>query len=468
MRIARAIAGVGLVVVPIGCTSLLGDFTQSNGKGPESDASTTDAPGSSPEATTADTMQLGAMDAGDGEASVALRQLTCDPITSPTTLAGYPVGDSGSPVQHIFVEGTSSNEARIIAAVGGPNINNEIDIYSVQDHGSVSGHSTIAGVGIANEHAVSGTMTILAQNYMTSQEVLYQLPESQEQYDASGPPTDVFSFPPGQGNNGGNQNNTFVQIEPNDFYVLASYPDKTSNYDLAFWRNGVWTTLAKQMTQYGLNDPLLPTSNAVYFFGSAGSGGGPTALNEYTLPLSAPDSGTASLTTRVVTDTSDPAAVIGGTLTSSGSYSLAFAEIPGQTIQVRLGSVAASDLPTFSLSSLPALPFGGGIDQLPFNNGGARWIADGAYFAMLGGGGTGGPNTDTGLNFYVATLDGQWLINIGGNGKNLLSGQTILNSAFDLQQAFSSALLGFHIAWEQLSSDSTSYVIYYAQLNCHT
>ena len=83
---------------------------------------------------------------------------------------------------------------------------------------------------------------------------------------------------------------------------------------------------------------------------------------------------------------------------------------------------------------------GGFFDTTPFcghNGPGARWLSNGDL-GMLGTGGTGG-GTYTGLNFYVATPDGQWLVTTAGTGQNILAGQTVYGSAFDLASAITTS-----------------------------
>jgi hypothetical protein len=123
------------------------------------------------------------------------------------------------------------------------------------------------------------------------------------------------------------------------------------------------------------------------------------------------------------------------------------------------------------VDDLPSLAFdvesdAGFFDTTPFNghNGnGGRWLSNGDL-GLLGSGGTGGGNY-TGLNFYVATPNGQWLVETAGTGKNVLPGQTILGSAFDLSSSVSDIVLQFDMAWIEEMADG-SYALFFNLLKC--
>ncbi len=83
---------------------------------------------------------------------------------------------------------------------------------------------------------------------------------------------------------------------------------------------------------------------------------------------------------------------------------------------------------------------------------------------MRGAGGA-DVGTYTGLNFYVGTADGQWLIEIGGSGNNLLPGHTIFASGFDLAQDVKAILRKYDVAWVE-KDPSGAYSLYFNTLVC--
>jgi hypothetical protein len=93
---------------------------------------------------------------------------------------------------------------------------------------------------------------------------------------------------------------------------------------------------------------------------------------------------------------------------------------------------------------------------------------NGQEFGAIGTGGTGSNSgSSTGLNFYVGTAGGQWLIEVAGTGNNLLAGHTIYGSAFDLAQDFTAIVRKYDVAWVEKDA-SGAYVLYFNVLVCGT
>ncbi|MGH7440163.1 MAG: hypothetical protein ACRENE_31105, partial [Polyangiaceae bacterium] len=132
----------------------------------------------------------------------------------------------------------------------------------------------------------------------------------------------------------------------------------------------------------------------------------------------------------------------------------------------------------FHAGDLPSLPFNvqsdaGFFDTTPFGGGnglGARWMtttSNGQEFGAIGTGGTGGSasGSSTGLNFYVGTAGGQWLVEVAGSGNNLLAGRTIYGSAFDLAQDVTALLRKYDVVWIEKDASGT-YSLYFNVLVC--
>jgi len=164
-------------------------------------------------------------------------------------------------------------------------------------------------------------------------------------------------------------------------------------------------------------------------------------------------------------------------LNPSGGYSLAFFELgSAQLVDMRVGTVTEANIGSFHMADLPVLQFdvqsdGGLFDTTPFGGGNgvsARWMhtSMGQEFGTIGSGGTGGAVTSsTGLNFYVGTSSGQWLIETAGSGNNLLPGRTAYAASFDLSLAVADLVRKYDLAWVEKNSDG-SYSVFFNVLTC--
>jgi hypothetical protein len=502
MRLAFAVSSASLAVFLAGCTSLLGDFEtggpdaagDDGAPGPSTDASDASSDGSTGDST----MQGsdGASQDGPGpsdaqpEADAApLQRLTCDQWQKANDLlvARLFASDSGGgggnniPFNQIAVEHIPGmNAARLVVATNGSP--SATTVYTVQES---SGSNTVNAIALPNTGAraelkTSNAVTFLVQQFSgSSTYLLYSIADSDPGNNAASLSTPVATLTalpnqPTSGGGGGNFEMTYIEMAANSYYLLATYAATGGQFDLSSWltpSQTSWQVVQAATQQLNIGAPLVRDgTNAYGFFGPPGSGGGgPTSLFQYTFPTN----GASAPTSRSIIPSTATAATMATSLRADGSYSLAFVELAGaQSATVHAGSVPRANINSFMVDDLPALTFdvktdGGLFDTTPFsghNGPGARWLSNGDL-GMLGTGGTGG-GTYTGLNFYVATPTGQWLVATAGTGQNVLAGQTIQGSAFDLANAINDIVLQFDMAWVVQLTDG-SYGLYFNQLNCH-
>ncbi len=505
MRLAFAVSSASAALLLVGCTSLLGDFETGGadavgddgapGPSPDGSDASSDAPASDSTMQGADGASqdgLGASDASqpDGEASAPLQRLTCDQWQKPNDLlvARLFPSDSGGgggnniPFSQMAIEHIPGMSAARIVVATNTSSSSTTMVYTVQES---SGQNTVNALSLPNsgmraELKTSNAVTFLVQSYSgSSTYLLYSIADSDPGTSASSLSTPVATLSPlpnmpTSGGGGGNFQMTYIEMAANSYYLLATYAATGGQYDLTSWltpSQTSWQVAQASTQQLNINSPLVRDgSNAYGFFGPPGSGnGGPTSLFQYTFPTS----GASAPTTRSIIPATATAGTMATSLRADGSYSLAFVELAGaQSATLHAGSVPKASINSFMVDDLPPLSFdvrtdGGFFDTTPFsghNGPGARWLSNGDL-GMLGTGGTGG-GTYTGLNFYVATPTGQWLVTTAGTGQNILAGQTIQGSAFDLASAISDIVLQFDMTWVTQLTDG-SYGLYFNQLNCH-
>jgi hypothetical protein len=334
---------------------------------------------------------------------------------------------------------------------------------------------TIPNFNIQAVQKLSSSMVCLAQDNTTNTYGYYSIADGDPGTNVSavlGPQSTVGALPGGGG--GGDQQFQFVSLSGGStFYALASY-QTGSTYQTAAWLPGAssWNTVMSSSQSFQVNGSLVPDGTNVYgFFAPPGSGGGgPSAMNQYTFPV---NSTLGPGSRSILGNPSETAANAAVGVAADGSYELAFVELSGaQSASVKVGDVAEANINTFTLDSLASLQFdvqsdAGFFDTTPFGGGsgsGSHWLSNGD-FAALGTGGTGNGSGYTGLNFYVGTASGQWIIETAGTGKNILAGQSILGQAFDLSQAVNDILLKFDVAWIVQEADG-GYALYFNILDC--
>jgi hypothetical protein len=496
MRRLSVLVVLAAVAGPFGCTSLLGDFSSGTAggpgdgsPGPTPDGSSDDAAGDATtppsDGTGGDGLAQGDAPPAEAEAAAPLQLLTCDQWQNPQPTVVVRLfapdgsgggGNNGSPFNQFFVEHVpSTNTARIVVATGGPG--SATSVYTVSEQGGGSPHVlSLPNTGLAGEQKTTGAVTFLVNQYAGGGYAYYSIADADPGNGTLAAPLLTVSNVPNQATGGGGGNNfqmEFVEMGVGSFYALSSYTASGGGYNLVSWlsNQSAWQTLIAAGQQITLGSPLIHNGASVYgFFGPPGGGGnGPTQLSEYTFDTAVP--GIPS--PRSVIAAGSTAAAIAAASGPGGSYSLGFVELSGaQSALVHAGNVAASKITTFMVEDLPSLSFdvqsdGGFFDTTPFNghNGsGARWMSNGDL-GLLGGGGT-GSGSYTGLNFYVATPNGQWLVETAGTGKNVLAGHTISGSAFDLASSAGGLLLQFDLAWVEQETDG-SYALNFNELNCH-
>lgn len=430
---------------------------------------------------------VGAADGSDGPPP--LHELTCNSWenANPTLVMKlYPPeggmsgggGGSSMPFNNVTVEhlSTSNGEARLMISTNTPG--SGLAIATVGESGGAETVIT-SNMGVYSIYKTSTDIEFLASDDSASGTWGYYAVED------SDPGTSPTSIIGPAAMNGGppafggtmmtdDINAQFLPLSPSGYYTLASYSNGTQ-YQAAAWLPSAaqWNVVISPSSQgLQLNSPLVQDGTNVYGFypppGSTG-GGGPGPLDQYTFPTNS-DLGPASR--NILSNANEAALTLAVGTASDGSFQLAFVDLPtAQSAVVKLGDVPQSQIDTFLVDDLASLQFnvqsdGGIFDTTPFGGRGnpARWLSNGDL-GVLGTGGTGGSTTSTGLNFYVGTPDGQWLVETAGSGSNILAGQTILASGFDLSQAVTSILLKFDLAWVVQEADG-GYALYFNVLSC--
>jgi hypothetical protein len=484
MRGSTLASAIALVLFA-GCSSLLGDFGQGGPLPSEGgiDAKVhKDAPGGT-EAHRSDAGNDARPDAPhDAPTDGPPRLLACKSWknATPTLLdkiAAFDSGSNNSPIHRIYVEHIGAlSAARVVASENLPS-GSDTTIYTVDEGGGSSFRSvTFASTNVAAEAKTTGATTVLLQEYMTDQYVYYSLADTDMGMDDAAALTPVATngSPPSVGD--GNFGAAFVEMMPSQFYTLASYAATTpGQFEVAWWlppTTSAWGVLTTT-GELQLNSSLVPagTGGDVYGFYvplAGGSSMGPGPISQFTFNM-----GTAPKT-RSVTAAGETGSTISTAVSGTGDFELAFVTIATSgsiTAAVRAGLVSSTKVDSFMIDDLPSLSFkpggdAGFFDTTPFGGDdgpGGRWLSNGA-FAIMGAGGTGGTGY-TGLNFYVGNTNAQWIIETAGTGQNVLAGQTIGVSAFDLQQVVGDILYTFDVAWaEQALDGSTS--LYFNQLTC--
>jgi hypothetical protein len=497
LRLFSGVVVLAAAMAPAGCTAVLGDFTSSPGddgaggdgsvssSGGSSGGGPSDGSGSSSGGGDA-TMPGdggpppdGAVDAGP------LHELTCNTWdqTTPTLVLKIfaPEGGSsgggnnnGIPIYDFLIEHIPGmNAARMLVET-----NSGGSIVTLSESG---GPATVLPIGlnVQAERKTAMGMTLLAQDNTNNTYGYYTIADDDPATASSaivGPQGPTVGALPSTGSGGVNNTQMdFVPLPDAGYYALASY-QTAGSYQAASWLPGAatWNVVipAGGNFQIGGSSLLVDGTDAYGFYAPPGSGGGaPAALEQYTFPTTSP-LGPASRSILAASETAATGAVAPG---PNGSYSLAFIELGGaQTASLRLGNVPEANIHTFMVDDLASLDFnlqsdGGFFDTTPFggtNGSMARWLSNGDLGALGGGGTGGGAGSSTGLNFYVATPSGQWLVETGGSGKNILPGQVVLGSAFDLAQAVNEILLKFDIAWVVQEADG-GYALYFNVLDCN-
>jgi hypothetical protein len=507
MRLAFALSAATVMIATFGCSSILGDFSSGSSPGgsegggdiepnSSSDASVDDSPRGSLDAPTGGDSTTTSSDGATpdalaptdaSEAAAPLEVLACNAWqnASPTLVAQiFPSDSSGGggnsqgPFNQLYLEHIPGmNAARIVVGTNTSSANTIV--YTVPESGSNGiGMLMLPNTNLQAELKTSTAVTFLVQQFMNNEYAYFSIADTDPgNMDSSvaNPQASIGSSLPDQPttNGGGNFQMSFVEMGVGSYYTLATYAASGGQYDLAWWLTTgepAWQVNLGPGQQLGLGSPLVRDGTLVYgFFAPPGSGnGGPTALFQYTFSTTT----SAIPTTRSIIPSTSSASAVGAAAGLNGGYSLAFVELASaQTANLRAGLVAETSINSFMVDDLPSLAFdvesdAGFFDTTPFNghNGnGGRWLSNGDL-GLLGSGGTGGGNY-TGLNFYVATPNGQWLVETAGTGKNVLPGQTILGSAFDLSSSVSDIVLQFDMAWIEEMADG-SYALFFNLLKC--
>jgi hypothetical protein len=491
MRGIHAVSAIVLLLAPFGCASVLGDFTQS-ASAPGDDGGGGSDSGSPPldglvEGDSSAPVPDGGADAPQSDvaspsdaADASLELLICNAWKSstPTTVFQTPPSDAGNnnntPINRVYLEHIGAIDSARIVVQTNTSTGSSTTVYTIPEQGGGTPQSTVfPNTNLQSEGKTTGATTILVQQFMNGNQLAYyQIQDNDQGGEAdAGPPVASIGNPPSEGN--GNFNVSFVETSVSQLYTLASYTTTTAGqYEVASWvpPSSNWgILLTGQQLQVGSSSLVPSAGNDIYgFLPPLGTpnGGGPAPISQFTFNGSTPP------TSRSVTGTGETGAPIAAATTSTGDFELAFLTINGaQTAGLNAGVVPASAINTFVIDDLPPFTFkpggdAGFFDTTPFggNNGpGGRWLSNGD-FAIMGSGGTGGGGY-TGLNFYVGTANGQWIVQTAGTGQNVLPGHTVIASAFDLQQAVSDILLTFDLAWVEQLADGTT-VLYFNQLNC--
>jgi hypothetical protein len=504
--LGRSAVAAVLVAGAAGCTSLLGDFSEgpagdggggslgsdgsSGGTGGDGasggvDGAMASADGGDATVSAGD----GGLDGpGEAEAAGPLQQLHCTSWDhpSPTLVmqvlpfdSGGGGGGNSGPFNQLAVEHIPGmNAARLVVATSSPTGSN-VSVITVNENGGGGAPSTVAlaNRGLLAELKTSTNVTFLLQNYMASEYDYYSIADTDPGTTSASVvgPAPALTSPPnltsGSGG-GGNFQMQFVPLPAGGYYTLASYPSGT-NYDVAGYLPGprAWGIVEGPGAAQQLGPLLLDGTNVYAFLPPAGMGNmGPATVDMYTFSTAA---ATAPAKRSVLPTGSTALAGTAAVAPATGGYALAFFEIGnGQQALLRLGVVGQAQMSSFLIDDLGPLQFdvqsdAGFFDTTPFaghNGNGARWLSNGDL-GVMGTGGTGNGGAYTGLNFYVATPAAQWLIETAGTGKNVLPGQTVLASAFDLAQAIGQIVLKFDVAWVQQET-SGAYSLYFNVLDC--
>ncbi len=497
----RLVLALASALVPVACASVLGDFStgtpvqggeggvaNGDGGGIGSDGGTppVDGGGGGSDVVAPPVDGNVPFEAGV-EAGPPLSVLSCTnwQNSNPMVVLTFPAPDSGSgnngtPIGPIYVEhiGGSQSLVRIIAGTNAPNGSNT-EVFTVSDQGgnNSTARSTFQQTGLRSELRAAGEVDLFLQSFMTNEYEIISIADSNS---GSGletqAPLATIGPPPDQQGGGGDFRANLFKLPSSAYYALAAYSSQTANeYDLSGWEvaAGSWAQLVSAQSEFGIDTPMVANGTDLYGFlapPGQGGGGGPAILSEYTFSTA---NSTVSAP-RTVTPDGGSAATIAASVAASGSYALGFVEISGlQGADVRVGLVPPASINTFLIDDLPLLTFkpagdAGFFDTTPFNNQngpGARWLSNGD-FAVMGGGGTGSTGSYSGINFYVATPGGQWIIETAGSGSNLFAGQTnIPTTAFDLSSAVNDLVFSFDVAWvAQMTDGSTN--LYFNVLNC--
>jgi hypothetical protein len=422
----------------------------------------------------------------DADASAPLQLLTCTSwqLSTPTLIEKVFPSDSGGfgggngPIGQFAVEHvTGMNAARVVYETDTTLTTLKVATVSENTAGSLSSLS-FTNRSLRGVQKSSSGVVVLDQNFTANQYEFYSMADTDPGTSASGlvgpSPTLSGALPSYGSSFSGNFEIPFLQLASGQMFVLATYTSTTAgSYNVASWLPGTmqWNLLLGPGPQMQLGEMVQDGTSAYAFLAPPGSGNsGPSAINQYTFSTTAATAPTSR--SLMASGSTETAATIGAAPASGGGYGLAFVVLSGsQAASVRVGVVAQAQINSFLIDDLPMLPFnvqsdGGLFDTTPFSGRsgpGARWLSNGEV-GMMGGGGTGGGGY-TGLNFYVATTAGQWLVETAGTGHNLLAGQTIAGSSFDLSQSVSQILRRYDVAWLVQNSDGSS-SLFFNVLNC--
>jgi hypothetical protein len=517
MRFFLAALALGAVAAPVGCSSLLGDFSLNDSKGDGGEAGpgtddggggadgpggNSDGPNGSTDSPSDSTMKGADGDAptqttdGASEAAPPLKLLHCSTwemsndlkiLTVPGLDGGSGGGGNGSPINQFLVEHLPGQKAARVLVSTYSSSSSSQAIYTVTENtiGSITGTLTFNNQSVQALDKTSSGMAMIVQNNGSSGYTVYSLPDSDPGMAASGLIAQG-SIPalPNQATSGNNRTQMMLTtLSGGGYYALATYTTPASQFDVVSWLTGKtsWDAVTSdQSQQLAFSASILqdPTAAAVVygFFPPPGMGNGaPGDVDEYTFNTAVP----ATVTSRSVlpSGTTTTAAAVATALNPGGGYSLAFIELgSAQLADLRLGNVTQANIGSFHIGDLQSVQFNvqsdaGFFDTTPFSGGngqGARWMATmtGQEFGAMGMGGTGGGGGSyTGLNFYVATSDGQWLVEVAGTGNNLLAGRSTYGSSFDLSQAVQGLLRTYDVAWVEKNSDGT-YSLFFNVLDC--
>ncbi len=523
MRFFLAALALGAVAAPVGCSSLLGDFTLNDSKGDGGGEGSTgtddggsgddgtggsDGPNGSSDAPSDTTMKGADGDAptqtGDAHSEAApplklLSSCSWQMGTNPLKVVTVPGLDggcggcgngSGSPINQFQVEHLAGQSSARVLVSSFTGTNSSQSIYTVTENtiGAITGTLTFNNQSVQAVAKTANGMAMIVQNNGSPGFTVYSLPDSDPGMSASGLIAQgTLPALPNQATSGNNR--TEFQVTPlsgGGYYALATYTTSSSTFNVVSWITGSasWSSVisgASQQLEFAgsiLQDQTAGNETSIYgFFAPPGMGGGaPGDVDVYTFNTAVPSTVTSQ--SLFPTGSTATGATAATALNPGGGYSLAFIELGGgQVADLRVGNVTETNIGSFHISDLPSLTFdlqsdGGFFDTTPFSGGngsGARWMTTmtGQEFAAMGTGGTGGggSTTYTGLNFYVAKTNAQWLIEIGGSGNNLLPGRTTYGSSFDLSTAVQDLVRKYDVAWVEKNSDGT-YSLFFDVLTC--
>jgi hypothetical protein len=498
IRSSLPLLALPVVAVSIGCTALLGDFKASDTGLSEGGAGDTGASSSGSSGASSGGSGGGPMDgptsgseggdattkADGGEAGAPLKILACDSwdLATPTLVMKLFPSDGGGgnnlPFNGFVIHhlpGTST--ARMLIATSTPSSGVSIATLPEQS-GATPSIISVTGMAVQATQKTDVDLQFIGQTFGPTSFGYYAIEDSAQgtaSSDVVGPAATIGNVPTTGSSSTNSLQMQFLTLSPSGTnYALASYQNN-GTYQAAAWLPGAasWNVVVPAGASFSVgSSALLQDGTNVYdFVPPPGSGGGaPGPLDQYTFPT---DSTLGPASRSVLASASETAVTAAADVASDGSYELAFITPSAQAASLRLGKVSQANIGSFTIDDLAALQFdvqddAGIFDTTPFSShgnggGGMRWLSNGD-FGALGSGGTGGGNY-TGLNFYVATPDGQWLVETAGTGQNILAGQTIYGSAFDLEQSVTSLLLKFDFAYVLQESDG-GYALYFNVLNC--